>query len=367
VQITGPICCGKTYIVEQFLEDYSPEEVLRANGSDITSRIFIMNNDQRALIKWAEGKKVLFIDDAHRIPRVQNSIDILIEHNTEILIIVAYSTRALENIKHVRVYPVAISELRQLYKSTPTKDLLEDILIYGSLPSVLSSQSNMEKRDVLIDTVNKYMLRDVFELEKISNSKAVMDLLYFLALNINRSCSITDISSQLGINPRTTGRYIEILKRYYIIHEHKGYRNKMQSEVTKFSKFYFYDIGIRNALINNLNPLNMRNDIDLIWANFLIIERHKHQELSGISHSQDLESYYWATWEKKEIDLIEVPLYDLHAKELKAFKFDCKGTSNHHSKTSSHFLRTYPDAHFEVISLDNFHNFIKDDLRLTSE
>ncbi|MDR1447484.1 MAG: DUF4143 domain-containing protein [Candidatus Ancillula sp.] len=372
VHISGPNCSGKTHIMQKYLETIDDELVLRVDGNDITSRILIMSNDSTALFDWSRGKRVIFIDNAQRIQRLDRSLKILTSKEAQdagvdpnIQILLTYSTRSIEDKHQIRVYPVAISELRLLYRSTPVNDLLQDILIYGALPEVLSSPSIPEKRDMLIKIVNTEMLKDVFELERIANSKSMMELLYYIALHINKSTSLNMIANKVGINPRTAERYIKILEKHYIIHEHKAYKNRLTNEISKFSRFYFYDIGIRNALINNFNDSKRRNDMDSLWANFLIIERHKAQELKGISHANDVESYFWETWSSKDIDLIETGLGEKTDYGLHAYRFYYDPDSGKYSVNPPKvFAQAYFDASFEVITPSNFEEFIHADFKI---
>jgi predicted AAA+ superfamily ATPase len=358
LQISGPNRSGKSYILSQFLADYSANEILKVDGMNISDRLMLMNNDIETLRRWARGKKMLFIDNAHQIPRAQEAIVTLQELYPQMRIIVTYSTRAIDDIAQIKIYPVSYFAISGMYPSTEPIDLLSELLIYGSLPEVLLAPTIQEKQQVLDHIVHMDMLRDIFDLERITNSKALMDILYYIALNVNKSISINTIAQHADLNPRTARRYLDILENHYIIHEHKPFKRALRNEISLLSRYYFYDIGIRNALISNYSKYNMRSDIDAIWANFLIMERHKHQELKGVSHTSDYESYFWETWTNREIDLIEVDRRDVDEQAIRAFRFKFIDRLRPSNPVPMLFMKTYRDSKCLLVTLENFADFI---------
>lgn len=360
--ITGPSNSGKTFIVQKYLDTVTKgfrSRILYTDGFNFESQILFANASSQTLKNWIRGKDFVFIDDAHRIPGVVEIAKKLHEIAPELNIILVFSSREFENYPIIRVYPVALVELGQFYPSTPKNELLEETLIYGCLPAVLESADIQAKKDKLKSIINREMLRDVFELERIYAVKSIMELIKFLAKNINLNISIQTLSQKLNINPRTTVRYIEILKKHYVIHEHKGFRQKSNKEIAKLSKYYFYDNGIRNALIDDFAKVSKRNDIDQLWSNFLVIERHKAQGLNHISHTSELESYFWKAWETDEIDLVEVGLGENEGYGIHAFKFNYYGNEQFGKyKAPVFFTKNYPEAHVNLVTSQNYLEFI---------
>ncbi|GHT81285.1 hypothetical protein FACS1894125_1730 [Actinomycetota bacterium] len=355
--ISGPNCCGKTYVVQQFLTEFDADKVVTLSGDDMMQRITLMNANVDELLPILKNREILFIDDAERVPKALDTIDAIKKMYPELKIIAAFSTREVEDFNQIRVYPVSFYTLKQLYPSYEDSEILNEVMIYGALPEVLGSPTLNEKQAVLSRVVNSDMLKDVFELEKITHSKSLMDLLYFLALKINKTLSINEISEHVNINPKTVKRYIKILEKHYVIHEHIPYKKKIRTEVSQFSRYYFYDMGVRNALINNFAPFNMRDDVENIWVNFMIMERHKHQELNGISHTLDYESFFWELWGGKAIDLVEVDKRG-EGSNINAFNFGFSNVVRTHSKVPTIFTNNYPCAKYMLVSQTNFNDFI---------
>jgi predicted AAA+ superfamily ATPase len=362
LQISGPSKSGKTHLVVEFLKEMPFDDVLFLSGNSMLDKIVLMNNDSLELAQLIKNRRVILIDDAHRIPRLDSTLKTLRELSSTLKIVTIYSTRAIDDRKQLRIYPIGFNAISAMFPSTPDIDLLNESLVYGSLPEILAAPSYSEKRRILERINHMDMLKDVFDLEKISNSKALMDLLYFIANNINRSLSINEIAEQLGVNPRTVKRYIQILEDHYIIHEHKAFKKKLKNEVQSFSRYYFYDLGIRNSMLRMFNPLSMRNDVEELWANWLIIERHKVQELTGVSHVLDFESYFWETWQKHYIDLLEVDRRSDETSSLRAYKFGFNNILKRNQNAPSVFQKNYPTAQFTVVTPQNFKDFLTLDI-----
>lgn len=378
--ISGPNGCGKTYIVENFLQHFKDEEVLVLDGINMRHRIILMNNDHQEFARLIRGKSIVFIDSAQRVPNTEEVLQNFSNIDRNIKIVVAYSTREIEEKNQIRVYPISFSSLKTLYPSTPSKEIISEMMIYGCLPKVLLANTVSEKLRYLDNITNIDIMRDLFELENITNSKALIDLLCYIALNINISLSINEISKQINMNPRTTRRYLNILEKHYIIHEHTPYKANISTQKTMFSRYYFYDLGIRNCLIQNFAPLNYRNDFEQLWANFVIMERHKAGELSNKSHSQDYESYFWETYSGIGIDLVEInfkhklgekPCFDPNSEnsklksddqEISLFRFGFSDKRRINALAPEIFTKKYQNASYQVITLENFEEFVRIEL-----
>ncbi|MDR2508570.1 MAG: AAA family ATPase [Candidatus Ancillula sp.] len=357
LQISGPNCSGKTHIVRQFMNHYPSDSLLNLSGNNMLERINLMNNDVSYFRSALKGKDILFIDDAHRVPKLQDILPSLLEAAPSIKVITSYSMRAIEDLRQIRIYPISFPTLSKMYAGVEAVELLNDVMIYGALPEVILAPTTSQKREILDRIIHSDMLRDVFELERITNSKALMELLYFLSLNINKSLSVNEISGHIKLNPRTTKRYLEILEKHYIVHEHKPYKERLKNEITLLSRYYFYDLGIRNALIMSYGSFNMRSDLEELWANFLVMERHKYHELKGLSHSRDYESFFWETWAGRKVDLLEVDNRVTDAGKIRAFSFSFNSKTRQNVAPSV-FSKHYPETHFKLITSSNFLEFI---------
>jgi predicted AAA+ superfamily ATPase len=219
-------------------------------------------------------------------------------------------------------------------------------LIFGGYPSVVAETSKNKKIDLLTEIVESYLLKDVLEFEKVKRSKTIFNLLKLLAFQIGSEVSLSELAQDLGTDHKTVGRYIDILEQSFIIFPLTGFNRNLRSEINKKNKYYFYDNGIRNAIISNFNDLSLRDDIGQLWENFLFMERLKKREYNRIYAN----AYFWRTWEKQEIDLIEEEGGKLHAYEFKWKKDKVK--------VPSKWSETYKDSTFEVITKDNYLDFV---------
>ena len=223
---------------------------------------------------------------------------------------------------------------------------LESLLIYGSYPEVLTNLGVDDKKEYLTTIRDSYLFKDILELDNIKNPSKLTALLRMLAYQIGHEVSINELSNNLGISKHSVERLLDLLEKTFIIKKAGGFSRNLRKEITKTSRYYFWDNGIRNALINNFNALNTRNDTGMLWENFLFMERIKTKSYKRI-YSND---YFWRTYDKQEIDLIEERDGNLFAYE---FKWNKSKT-----KIPKAFTNAYPEALFKVISKDNFLEFL---------
>ena len=204
------------------------------------------------------------------------------------------------------------------------------------------------KLDYLEDSsYNSYLFKDILELERIKGAKVLLDLLRLLAFQVGSEVSLTEIGSKLGLDYKTVGRYIDLLEKSFVLFNLRGYSRNLRQEITKKSKYYFYDNGILNAIISNFNSIEIRNDVGTLWENFLVSERIKQITYQPIYTN----TYFWRTWEGKEFDWVE-------EREGKLFAFEFKYTKTV-SKNAHSFLATYPDSEVTVVNKSNWLEFVK--------
>ena len=206
--------------------------------------------------------------------------------------------------------------------------------------------SKEEKRQLITEITHSYLLKDILELDNIKNSKILIDLLRLLALQISNEVSLSELGMQLGINYKTVARYLDLLEKSFVIYSVSGFSRNLRKEIHKKNKYYFYDTGVRNAIIANFNDFSMRNDSGQLWENFLVIERIKKQSYQNIYAN----NYFWRTWDKQEVDWVE-------EREGQIFGYEFKLGKNK-AKIPSKWLETYKNAQFKLISTDNYLEFI---------
>jgi len=198
-----------------------------------------------------------------------------------------------------------------------------------------------------MNLVNSYLYKDILEYKGIKKPDILRKLTIALALQVGSEVSYNELSNMLGVDKKTIENYISLLEKCFVVFRLDSYSRNIKNELKKSKKIYFYDNGVRNAVINNFSPIEMRNDVGLLWENLMIVERIKHNAYSN----SYVQSYFWRTQRQQEIDLIEVVDGWLHA-------FEFKWKSEKKTRVPQPFINAYPDSTYETITPDNFKDFI---------
>lgn len=243
------------------------------------------------------------------------------------------------------LYPVAQMELEENFLQT--KENLETRLLYGGYPQVITASSTKERTATLTSIRDGYLLKDILELDNQKDSLFIFNLLRLIAFQIGNDISFSELASRLNVNKKTVMRYLKLLEKCYVIFSLNGFSRNLRNEYTKSPRYYFWDNGIRNVLISNFNPLNLRDDIGKLWENYCISERLKktHYQQQTANH------YFWRTYDQKEIDLIEES-----GGKLTGFEFKWTGSK---TRMPKQFLDAYDHSEFQVINRENYLDFIK--------
>jgi predicted AAA+ superfamily ATPase len=355
--IYGPRRTGKTTLVNSYLDALGNAKILRVVGDDITVRNLLSSETSSLILDWASGYEIVFIDEAQRIPKIGWGLKILIDARPALKIIVTGSASfdlasqigapLTGRQTAVNLFPIAVSELRNGRNDFELKQGLSDFLVYGMYPEILTAHNSGEKRQILQGILAAYLFKDILEIENVKNSKLLLDLLTLVAYQVGGEVSLNELAARLGVNSRTVARYLDLFEKSYILYNLRGFSRNLRSEVTKTSKYYFYDNGVRNVVIGDFNPLESRGDLGALWENFIMMERLKYRSYSRMT----ARDYFWRTWERQEIDLIEETGGTLSAYE---FKYS-PGKS---PAAPKRFRDTYPGASYEIISSGNFINFV---------
>jgi len=304
------------------------------------------------------GKETtLFIlDEAQKIEKIGDNLKLLIDEVPKLKIIASGSASfELANQlgepltgrkKTIKLYPVWVKELIDTKGKLFYEEIFEQHLIYGGYPEVFSKNSLIEKREYLEELVSDYLFRDILELESIKNSKKLRDLLTLLAFQIGGEVSLNELANSLDLHKNTVARYLDLLEKSFIIINIRGFSRNLRKEVYKTSRYYFYDNGVRNAIINNFNPLNLRDDIGQLWENYIVTERLKKQMYQKILAN----NYFWRTYTKKEIDWIEEKEGRLYGYEIKWQK--------ENEKPPKDWLENYQNASYQLITKENYLSFV---------
>jgi predicted AAA+ superfamily ATPase len=351
----GPRRVGKTSLIEKLISDFKGQ-VFIGSGDDIRIRKILSSEDKTLILNAFSGYDIIFIDEAQRIEKVGWGLKILID-NLPDKIIIASGSSSFQLSAQVGepltgrdftylLFPISLYELNSQLGGMKTIQNLENYLIYGMYPEILTSSNNNEKTKYLNSLRNSYLFKDILELENIKNSDKLFDILKLLAFQIGNEVSLSELGKKVGLAKQTVERYLDLLEKSFVIKRIGGFSKNLRKEVVKSSRYYFYDNGIRNSIINNYNTLDQRNDIGMLWENFMVLERIKVQQYKSIFANY----YFWRTYDQKEVDLVE-------ERDGKLYGFEFKWNPAK-AKVQHEWLKTYTNASFEIVNRDNFLGFV---------
>jgi hypothetical protein len=356
--IFGSRQAGKTTLLKKFLSENKDKFRYKLDsGDDINLHAVLGSSDFKKIIEYAKGYDLIAIDEAQKIKGIGQGLKILVDQVPNLKAIVTGSSsfelagqigEPLTGRKvTLALYPLSQIEMGNIYNDYELKSRLDDYLIYGAYPEVLTNEFINDKKRILEELVGSYLLKDILELEKVKSSKLLLDLLRLLAFQIGSEVSLSELGKQLGIDGKTVARYLDLFEKSFVIINIRGFSRNLRKEITKKSKYYFFDNGIRNAIIANFNPLEIRDDIGKLWENFLVVERIKKQSY----HQIYANNYFWRTWNQKEIDWVE-------ERDGKLFGYEFKWKSKP-LKAARAWSENYPDASLEIIDKENYLEFVK--------
>jgi len=360
VVIVGARQVGKTTLSKKIIADYkkSGKTSYLFNADNPTDRDVLNNRDLEQLKGLVADYDIILIDEGQKIETIGQTLKLLVDFYgaTKQFIVTGSSSFHLLNMtsesltgrKRVfNLYPLSQKEIFSSDFLTAKKNL-ENILIYGTYPEVVNSESLIAKQNVLQDISSGTLYKDILEFQLIKNPAVLNNLLKALALQVGSEVSYNELSGLLGIDNATVEKYIDLLEKSYVIFRLPPYFTNKRKEISKSKKIYFYDTGIRNAILRNFNTLDLRNDVGALWENFLIVERLKNNEYAHrFPHT-----YFWRTLNQSEIDYIE----EING-QLSAFEFKWNPRKVRKQAPKS-FLGAYPEATFESITPENYLEFI---------
>lgn len=345
---------GKTVLMGSIYNDLTKKKILKVQGENLDVAEILSSQRISVLKKFLAGYDLLFIDEAQELDNIGTILKLIVDEIPEVGIFITGSS-ALDlkkktgepltgRSRNFYLFPFAQAELEEDFLQT--KENLESRLIYGYYPQVVTSSNDEDKVSILESIKNGYLFKDILELDNNKNSLFIINLLRLIAFQIGNDISYSEIASALQVNRLTVIRYLELLEKCYIIFSHHGFSRNLRKEFTKSPRFYFWDNGIRNSIIMNFNRNDLRDDTGRLWENYCISERRK------MNHYKNrlVNSYFWRTYDQKEIDLIEECGGQLSGFELK-WKKD-------KTQIPGRFLESYPGSKAEIITKDNYIDFI---------
>ncbi len=352
--ITGPRQSGKTTLLKMIREKMKKKSIFLDCDEPDTIEILTKPTSTK-LKEFIGSNEIIFIDEAQRVKNIGITLKLIIDHIPEKQLIVSGSSSLeLANIINEpltgRKYeylllPLSIRELHNFRGRIEEQRLLENRLIFGMYPDVV--QNDIDRTEILKTLASSYLYKDIFSFQDVRRPEIIEQLLEALALQIGSEVSYHELANSLGIDFSTVTRYIGLLEKCFVVFRLRSFSRNLRNELKKSRKIHFYDNGIRNALINNLNPLKLRSDTGALWENFLMSERIKFNNFNRIYANM----YFWRTRQKQEIDLIE-------EKDGKLFAFEFKWNPHKKFNFSTTFTNAYPGIIKKIITSDNYLEFI---------
>ena len=356
--VYGPRQVGKTTLVQDLLKTV-PLRSKFINADELVYREVLSSQDRQQLGEVLGDAQLLVIDEAQRVPEIGLNLKILIDSNPDVVILATGSasfdlankiSEPLTGRKLTfNLYPVSYRELARALGGLEARSQLARWLVWGAYPEIAVTDLPDLRERLLGELVGSYLYRDILELEGVRRSEKIVDLLRLLAFQIGQEVSLSELAMKLAINRRTVDRYLDLLEKVFVIFKVEGFSRNLRKEITKNSRYYFFDNGVRNSLIQNFNPPELRNDIGQLWENYLMVERRKANQAAG----QDVNAYFWRTYDQKEIDYIEE-----FGGRLYGYEFKWRGDGIRKA-TRNEFLAAYPGSLLEVVNQENFIDFLK--------
>ena len=357
VILYGPRQAGKTTLINLISGQLDQGQVIRFIGDDLAAQQQLGRHELATLSQLVSGKTLVIIDEAQRIPNIGLTIKLLVDNFP--LTVLASGSASFDladklnepltgRTKTFTLFPFSYGELVESYRQVLPKTALEEMLRFGMYPKVYSFNSEAEKSDYLFEYINNYLYRDLLIMSGIKKPDKVVDLLRLLALQIGREVAVSELAQNLAISALTVSRYLDVLEKMFVVVKLRGFSRNLRKEIAKTAKYYFFDIGLRNALLRSFNPLSLRDDAGALFENWVIMERMK----LANNHRQPNNFYFWRTYDQQEIDLIEEGSSKLTA-------YECKWRSAEKAAGASATWRSaYPGADFKVINSENFQSFL---------
>jgi len=354
--IYGPRRVGKTTLLKDFLSRTELKYKLDSGDNIRTQEIF---NSQlfNEVLPYAEGYELIAIDEAQQIKNIGMGLKILVDNAPE-LVVIATGSSSFELSQQVgepltgrkrtiTLFPFSQQELLSIYNQHELKERLDEFLVFGSYPDVITAKSRDEKIDVINEIVNSYLLKDILALEKIRGTKQILDLLKLIAFQVGKEVSLNELASQVKLDVKTVGKYLDLFEKTFILHKRSPFSRNLRKEIATKSKYYFLDNGIRNGIILQFNKLSDRNDSGELFENFIVMERLKYLSNNSIYRN----SYFWRTYDGQEIDLVEEG-------EGKLLGLEVKYSPKAKLKKKNLFAGIYENSSIELINKDNYLNYL---------
>lgn len=347
---------GKTVLLKKIAATLPPEKTEFLNGEDLPTQDFLSKRSIAHFKNSLGSKKYILIDEAQKVPDIGETLKLMVDSLEGVHIIISGSSSFdIQNKTgepltgrsiSFMLYPISEQEIRPYEKIQEHEDNLLLRLVYGSYPELLSIPDLKFKEEYLRELVSNLLMKDILSLDSIRNSSKLVNLLRLVAFQIGNEISYHELGKQLAMSKNTVERYLDLLAKVFIVYKVEGFSKNLRKEIVKNVRWYFYDNGIRNAVISNFTTLSNRDDVGKLWENYMLAERLKYQAYNRIA----VNNFFWRTYDQQEIDWVE-------EREGKLFGFEMKWAAKK-IKAPGSWIKNYPEASFQVISKDNYLDFV---------
>ena len=353
--VYGPRRVGKTTLLKKLVEQIQGE-CLFVDADDILVRQYLESQSINQLRDFIGDHSCLIVDEAQNVNKIGLNLKMIVDHLPNVSVVASGSSsfelskdvgEPLTGRKQVMtLFPLAQQEIAGIEKRHETDANLESRLIFGSYPEVVIMNDNRKRENYLREITQSYLFKDILALEGIRYSEKLVRLLQLLAFQIGREVSLSMLGTEVSMSKNTVERYLDLLEKAFVIFRRYGFKRNLRNEITKNHRYYFFDNGIRNALIGNFNLLSIRNDVGELWENYITVERFKKQTYAN----RAVNHYFWRTYNRKEIDLVEEYQGNLAGYEIK--------WKDSRVRVPKEWRDYYPDADFQVVHQKNYLEFI---------
>ena len=352
--IYGARQVGKTTLIKEIGNKY-PDDKLYLNCDEPDIRELLTDATSTKLKNLAGQKKLVLIDEAQRVKNIGITLKLFADELKNVQVIATGSSSfELSNVINepltgrkyeFNLYPFSMRELSKEFGWIEANRLLQERIIYGMYPEIVVNPA--EKKNLLKEITRSYLFKDILSYEGIRKPEILEKLIMALAAQVGNEVSNNELATTIGLDKDTINKYMDILEKAFVIFRLSPFSRNVRTEITKMKKVYFYDTGIRNALISNFNNLELRNDKGALWENFMIVERLK--MISALN--KEVKNYFWRTAQQQEIDYVEE-----ENNALSAYEFSWN--INKKKKIPLTFRNAYEVKTFGVITIENYNDFL---------
>ena len=357
LMLIGPRRVGKTTFIRNYLKAFKAEEILKLNGEDVLDAALIQERSVANYSRLLEGKKLLVIDEAQHIPNIGMILKLIVDTIEGIRVIASGSSAfdlhqqagepLVGRMSTLNLFPLGQLEYSKVEDFKTTQENREERLIFGGYPELSQYPEWKDKEAYLYQLMNDYLLKDILKVDGVRNSHKLYSLLRLIAFQIGKEVSLEELGRQLGMSKNTVERYLDMLSKVFVVYRISGFNRNLRKEIVKNNRWYFYDNGVRNALIQNFNKLDLRADVGELWENYLAAERIKFQNYTQLHCT----NYFWRTYDQQELDWVET-----EGDTIRSYEF--KYNLNKSPKAPIGWKNAYPEASFEVIHSGNYLEWI---------